>query len=169
VTGAILKIFITEHPVIAVQGKIGDAIFEASSLEAPIIVSETTFFTDSLEMGIEGIFKEAEVSYTLDGSVPDSTSLKYTKAIILEKSTKLLAITQKIGWKPSTVNEVDFKKNSVSYEAVSLSVLPDGKYQAQLGNTLIDPKTWFREFRRRTMGRLRGQKRKAHHEARYPT
>ena len=146
VTEARLKRYAEAHPAIAVQGKIGNGLFAASSLEAPTIVAETALFTDSLEVRLENVFKDADVFYTLDGSEPDSTATRYEKAIKLTTSTEVRAITQKKGWKASLISMASFKKTNVDYENVSLRVPPDGKYKAQLGKTLIDLKRGSTNF-----------------------
>ncbi len=70
------------------------------------------------------VFDDADIYYTLDGSLPDSTSLKYSKPIILTHSTEVNAITHAQGWNLSEITSSSFKKIAFDFSSVSLNKKP---------------------------------------------
>ncbi len=86
------------------------------------------------------------IYYTLDGSIPDTTSTKYLEPIRLNKTTKLNAITFKEGWGQSEIVSASFKKSTIDYENIELNKQPSEKYLAKGGNTLIDLKRGSNNF-----------------------
>ncbi|MBT8302623.1 MAG: chitobiase/beta-hexosaminidase C-terminal domain-containing protein, partial [Maribacter sp.] len=98
ITEEALKQYALDHPHIAVQGQIDSDIFRATKLEPPTIVADSDFFKDSLQVELDYVFDDASIYYTLDGSEPDSTSLKYTTPITLTKSAEVKAVTYAPGW-----------------------------------------------------------------------
>jgi len=145
VTSAEVAEFQVAYPTIAIQHIPKDA-FKAVSLSAPTIVAETAFFKDSLEIALENTFEDSQTFYTLDGTAPDSTSTLYTKPFQIRASKTLQAIVMKAGWKPSKVSTQKFKTTSVDYLDVSLNKVPNEKYKAQEGKTLVDLKRGTTNF-----------------------
>ena len=60
------------------------------------------------------VFENASLFYTLDGSTPDTTSIKYNRPFSIDKTTVLKAVTYMEGWGLSAVAEADFKKSNRS-------------------------------------------------------
>ncbi len=118
--------------------RIDRKIFAATSLDPPTIIGSDEFFKDSLEVRLDYIFKDADFFYTLDGTTPDTISLKYTKPIIVTNSVQIKAITHKKGWKPSDIASKSFKKYNLDYSDVQLLKEPNDKYKGIGSNTLID-------------------------------
>ncbi len=133
------------YPNITVQHIPKDA-FKAVSLSAPTIVAKTAFFKDSLEIALENTFEDSTIFYTLDGTLPDSTSTVYTAPLIITASNTLQAIVMKEGWKPSKISSQKFKTTSVDYFDVALNKSPNEKYKAQEGKTLVDLKRGTTNF-----------------------
>ncbi|WP_394750235.1 FN3 associated domain-containing protein [Spongiimicrobium salis] len=121
-----------------IQGAISDSIFPESTLEPPTILADTEFFGDTLTVHVEGVFDNAKLYYTLDGTIPDTNSLLYSKPLVLDKSTNLNVISYLEGWKQSEIRHAQFRKNSIEVSKVSLHNNPHKNYTAQQGNTLID-------------------------------
>ncbi|MFS4416054.1 chitobiase/beta-hexosaminidase C-terminal domain-containing protein [Maribacter sp. 2307ULW6-5] len=140
-----LKAFQEEHPGLAVQHVPEDA-FEQTVLAPPVIIAETTFFRDSLRVALETTFEGASIHYTLDGSVPDSTSNRYSGPLVIKESTVVSAITAKPGWEPSKMSREQYKSATVSYAKVALNREPNEKYAAQGGQTLVDLKRGSTNF-----------------------
>ncbi len=140
-----LKQFTADNPQIAAD-HIREDTFAAAQLEPPAIISETDFFKDTLEVSLANVFEDARLFYTLDGSEPDTTSLIYTKPLVLSKSTNLKAFTYKKGWQPSGVAFANFKKSDMEYETVLLNKPPHEKYSGQGGKTLVDLKRGTNNF-----------------------
>ncbi len=137
--------FQTEYPAIAIQHVPKDA-FKAVSLSAPIILAETAFFKDSLEIALENTFEDSKIFYSLNGTIPDSTATLYTEPFQIRSSATLQAIVMKEGWKPSEVSTQKFKTTSVDYLDVTLNKFPNEKYKAQEGKTLVDLKRGSTNF-----------------------
>lgn len=126
-------------PGITIQ-QIGADVFEATVLDPPTIISEASFFTDSLKISMESLFDGTEVYYTLDGTVPTESSLKYESDIVLTTTANVKAIAVKKEWEPSFVTERTFIKNNIAYAKVNLLSIPNEKYKGQKGKTLMDQK-----------------------------
>ncbi|MFS4466742.1 FN3 associated domain-containing protein [Maribacter sp. 2210JD10-5] len=137
--------FQEKFPNINVQHIPKDA-FKAASLSAPVIVAETAFFKDTLEIALENTFEDSKIYYTLDGTLPDSTSTLYTAPFQITDSRLLQAVVLKEGWQPSKISTQKFKTTSVDYIDVALNKLPNEKYKAQEGKTLIDLKRGSTNF-----------------------
>ncbi|MEH6769613.1 FN3 associated domain-containing protein [Maribacter arcticus] len=126
-------------PNLTIQ-QLGANLFEATVLDPPTILSDASFFSDSLVLTIENLFEGTDIYYTLDGSVPNSSSTKYEANIILNTTASVKAIAVKKDWEPSFVTERTFIKNNIAYTDVNLLTTPNEKYKGQKGNTLIDQK-----------------------------
>lgn len=132
-------------PGITIQ-QIGADVFEATVLDPPTIISEASFFSDSLKISIESLFDGTDVYYTLDGTVPTESSLKYDNDIILTTTANVKAIAVKKEWEPSFVTERTFIKNNIAYANVNLLSTPNEKYKGQKGKTLMDQKRGSTNF-----------------------
>ena len=132
-------------PGITIQ-QIGADIFEATVLDPPTIISEASFFSDSLKISMESLFDGTDVYYTLDGTVPTESSLKYDNDIILTTTANVKAIAVKKEWEPSFVTERTFIKNNIAYANVNLLSTPNEKYKGQKGKTLMDQKRGSTNF-----------------------
>lgn len=131
--------FDNQHPEVTVV-RIDQDIFLPTHLDPPVIVSEKDFFKDSLVISLESFHKGTSIYYTLDGSPPDSTSLKYQKPILLTQSAHIKAVTHKPGWDLSTIKSASFKKSAFTYNSVTLGIQPHEKYKGHGNQTLIDQK-----------------------------
>jgi len=140
ITQDALDQYANSYPNILVQGQIDSEIFRATKLEPPTIISEMDFFKDSLLIEMDYVFDDAHIYYTLDGSLPDSTSLKYSKPITLTQSTEVKAITHAQGWNLSEVSSSNFKKIAFSLNAITLDKKPNDRYKGHGANTLFDQK-----------------------------
>ncbi|HPQ99822.1 MAG TPA: FN3 associated domain-containing protein [Saprospiraceae bacterium] len=107
-------------------------------LQAPVIQTDETLFTDSLQvqlmLNVDGI----KVFYTLDGSDPDSTSLLYNGPFTIKRTTEIRAFATKPGWQSSPIGSKQLIRSKYRPREVSLSVPPNQKYQGSGPSTLID-------------------------------
>ncbi len=101
-------------------GKFIHAAFERKSdvryLPMPLVMPSAGSFKDSVEVHIRTDFPGAKIFYTIDGSVPSTSSLPYTKPFVLKQSCQLKAISFVTG-KGSRITEGTFKFGSVSTES----------------------------------------------------
>mgnify|MGYP003774376181 FL=1 len=141
----------TMESFVAKNGKLNlhyvpEDTFAQTALDPPTILSKTDFFKDSLEIGLAYVFEKASIYYTLDGSLPDSTSTKYLAPFTIDKTTQLKAVTYMEGWGLSTIVQADFKKSNIDYTHVKLLETPNEKYSANGGESLVDLKRGSTNF-----------------------
>ncbi|APQ17716.1 FN3 associated domain-containing protein [Maribacter hydrothermalis] len=127
------------NPEITIQ-QVGADVFEATVLDPPTIISDASFFSDQLNIEIESLFDDTAIYYTLDGTLPTESSLKYDSGIILTTTANVKAIAIKKEWEPSLIAERTFIKNNITYNHVNLLTTPNEKYAGQKGKTLMDNK-----------------------------
>ena len=125
---------------------IDEDVFGETELLPPTIITDSYFVKDELKVEMSYPFDDTDMFYTLDGSIPDTTSTKYLGPITLSHTAKLNAITFKEGWGQSEVVSASFKKSTIDYEGVTLNKSPNEKYVAQGGKTLIDLKRGSSNF-----------------------
>ena len=140
ITEDALQQYANDNPNIRVQGQIDSELFRATKLEPPTIVADRDFFKDSLQLALDYVFDDASIYYTLDGSEPDSTSIKYSKPITLTQSAEVKAVTYAPGWKLSEVTTSNFKKIAFDLNNVSLNKKPNDRYKGHGARTLFDQK-----------------------------
>ena len=140
ITEEALNQYAQDYPNIRVQGQIDSELFRATKLEPPTIVANQDFFKDSLQLELDYVFDDASIYYTLDGSEPDSTSVKYTTPINLTQSAEVKAVTYAPGWNLSEVTASSFKKIAFEIDAISLNKPPNDRYKGHGAKTLFDQK-----------------------------
>ncbi len=139
ITKEALEGYSSKHLAVTVVS-LDEDLFTPSSLEPPSIIADTDFFTDSIEVTLDYFFKGVDLYYTLDGSEPDTTSIKYNSPIVLDKSAQIKAVSFKKGWALSPVKTVSFKKSNILPSSITLNNKPNDKYKGNGGKTLIDLK-----------------------------
>jgi hypothetical protein len=79
-------------------------------LTAPLIRPGDTLLHhgDTLTVTLHTDHKGAEIRYTLDGTLPDSTSPLYTHPLVITRDTRLTARTYKKGYRPGPVTRRTF-------------------------------------------------------------
>lgn len=82
-------------------------------------------------------FDDAPIYYTLDGSIPSSTSQKYEKALDITKDTELKAIAIR-GTENSRVYSKSFFFNKATFKNITLNSPTTPKYTYGGANTLVD-------------------------------
>lgn len=139
VTGEGAKTLLQQMPDLYLDlGMEQDTTFKSVQLKAPKIVADKELFEDSVQVALELNFKGVAVYYTLDGSLPDSTSLLYEHPFTLKETQKVMAIAQKEGWQPSEVAEKQFVRVRYKPLALKLENKPSPKYAANGPESLMD-------------------------------
>ncbi len=130
--------FTNQKPKTKVNVGISKDIFGDARLKAPLILAEKDLFKDSLEVELKMNFSKVNLHYTLDGTVPDSTSKLYTDPIILTKTTTLKVVAQKEGWQTSEVASKQFANVKYTPTNIKLNNPPNERYAANGAKSLID-------------------------------
>jgi len=90
-----VQAFAANRPLVNIHYEIDQKLFGDVQLKAPIISANKDFFDDTLRIHLKLNFKNVDLYYTIDGSQPDSSSLKYTQAFLIDQSATVKAISVK--------------------------------------------------------------------------
>jgi uncharacterized membrane protein len=121
-------------------------MFSATELLPPTIVADNYFIKDTVTVEISYPFDDTAIYYTLDGSEPDTTSVKYSTPIIISNTTNLKAVTAKEGWGISETALAYFKKSTIDYNGILLNKAPAEKFTGAGGVMLGDLKRGSTNF-----------------------
>jgi uncharacterized membrane protein/mono/diheme cytochrome c family protein len=113
-------------------------MFSATELLPPTILADNYFIKDTVTVEISYPFDDTAIYYTLDGSEPDTTSVRYSTPIIVSNTTNLKAVTAKEGWGISETALAYFKKSTIDYNDILLNKLPAEKFTGAGGVMLGD-------------------------------
>ncbi|MEL7220777.1 MAG: FN3 associated domain-containing protein, partial [Bacteroidota bacterium] len=80
----------------------------------------------------------ATIHYTLDGSMPDTTSSAYQEPFHIHNTAEVKCILRLTGWTDSEVATRTFAKSRFPIAQLKTNVAPNEKYAAQGVQTLID-------------------------------
>ncbi|HPE17178.1 MAG TPA: GH92 family glycosyl hydrolase [Tenuifilaceae bacterium] len=112
-------------------------ISENLILPVPFFDAPEKRIREKMEVKIETIVPDCEIYYTLDGKQPDKQSKKYTKPIVLEKTTTIKAIAYKEGFGYSFPVEASFYKIDINRK-ITLTYQYNTSYNAGGPEGLID-------------------------------
>jgi uncharacterized membrane protein/mono/diheme cytochrome c family protein len=108
-------------------------------LNPPKIKFESTLFEGKTEVSLSHPIRSTEIRYTLDGSLPDSTSSPvYKDPIVLSASTPIRARAFASGWIGSADTKELLIKKGITPTAFNLVSLPNPKYAAKGAASLFD-------------------------------
>lgn len=114
---------------------------ERLKLNPPMLVNEKFVLTEQTPVTFKHPLKGVTIRYTIDGSMPDSTSSTvYQKPITLSGYTVVKARATKDNWYASDVVEYTFFKGTYRPALVELLNEPNPQYQGEGSNTLINGK-----------------------------
>lgn len=114
---------------------------ERLKLNPPMLVNEKFVLTEQTPVTFKHPLKGVTIRYTIDGSVPDSTSSTvYQKPITLSGYTVVKARATKDNWYASDIVEYTFFKGTYRPSLVELLNEPNPQYQGEGSNTLINQK-----------------------------
>ncbi len=83
-------------------------------LQPPEFVTEAGTFNDSLMVEIENTPVSADIFYTLDGSLPDTSSIKYTEPFLIKTTSTIHAIAAKPYHYNSEAVEITYNINQTT-------------------------------------------------------
>lgn len=121
---------------ISIQHSIAEDFVSISALEVPRISPTKTLFVDTIHVNVDSRLKGAELRYTTDGSLPDTTAKLFKKPLVLAKSQTLKVAAFKEGWLPSEVLSRAYIKVEHRVKDFSIRKLPSEKYSK--ANALFD-------------------------------
>ena len=127
-----------ELPHLYIDAGVDRSLFGTGQLNPPMIVVEKDIFTDTIEVAFDISFKEVDLLYTLDGTIPDSTSQKYTGPFILDQTADIQVIAKKEGWQTSDPAQKSIVRARYQPKGIKLSQPPDDRYKAEGVSSLIN-------------------------------
>ena len=136
-----------DRPRLHINDGASKDIFGSSKLKPPFIVADTDIFTDTMRVEFEMNFKDVNLYYTLDGTDPDSTSLKYESPLLIDQSSEVKVIAQKEGWETSDIAQRVFSLAKYQPVSVKLKSQASEKYPAEGVASLFDYKKGTSNFR----------------------
>ena len=102
---------------------------EFSSILPPATITPLKqFFDEPFKIDITHPLAGIDVYYTLDGSLPNTRSAKFTKPVFIENSTLIKFFAVKDGWESSRVDSVQMLLAGQNPDSLSLFFPPDAKY-----------------------------------------
>lgn len=138
-TGAGIALLKNKMPYLNIDIGADRAVFGDAELMPPLIVTASDIFKDTLSVALKMNFAGAQVFYTLDGTEPDSNSLKYEgEPIVIATSTEIRAFAKKIGWKSSESVRKFFPRAKYEFKKLNISPQPSDKYKGKGAGTLHD-------------------------------
>ena len=132
--------FVDNNPSIQVNYQIDNSIFPVAKLKPPEIIASKNMFDDTLSVKLDAHLSGLKIFYTLDGSIPDSTSLLYEQPLKINKTIRVKSFCSKDGWLNSDISEQVFIKVGHKVVDVQLKEPPNDKYKANGAQSLIDLK-----------------------------
>jgi uncharacterized membrane protein len=114
---------------------------EILQLNPPIVSNDIFVLKDDDQIKLKHTFKDVKIIYTLDGSVPDSTTKTiYKSTIAVNSFLKIKALATKNGWYASDVITQQFFKYRYQPDSVIFLKSPDKKYGQGSTKILTDLK-----------------------------
>ena len=114
---------------------------EMLELTAPVIKNESTVIAPGEAVELKHPIPGVIIRYTIDGSIPDSSSSPvYKTPIIINGFTVIKTRAVKNGWSSSPVAEISVFKKGFIPQSAELITTPNQRYRGEGGKTLIDGK-----------------------------
>jgi hypothetical protein len=109
-----------------------------STLPSPEIEPEKVFFIDPFRIRFQHPLEGIDIYYTIDGSVPDRQSLKFSGDIPVNESMLIKFQAYREGWNASTADSTRFFRSSEAPDQSYLTHSPDKKYMGRKEQSLFD-------------------------------
>lgn len=103
--------------------------------------------TSSVKIGFQTYAPEAAIYYSLDGSIPDQNSLRYTVPISITGKTTVQSVCIDAKGRKGSVQAQQFFVNHATGKPITLISQPDPKYNTGGGRTLNDGLTGDKRFK----------------------
>ena len=126
------------RPRLQVNTGVNKDIFGGAELKAPLILIDNDIFTDSVLVEFKINFRGVNIFYTLDGTPPDSTSLKYSAPFKLTETAEIQVIAKKDGWGISPPGQKTVVRAKYQATNVTLNKKPNDRYKAEGALSLVN-------------------------------
>ena len=127
-------------PNVQITGGAPDNPNQKIALLPPKIQYSRTFFEDTLLVALDFPFESVGLYYTLDNTLPTTTSPRYQTPLCIRNTATLKVIAAKEGWYPSPVAEASFIRRSKTPKQAVLVQSPSPKYAAAGPASIFDGK-----------------------------
>jgi len=134
------------RPRLKINTGIEEEIFGSAELKSPLILIENDIFTDSVLVEFKINFRGVDIFYTLDGTIPDSTSLRYSEPFYVKKTAEIQVIGKKEGWGTSLPAERTVVRAKYQVADITLNKAPNDRYKAEGSSSLINFKKGTTNF-----------------------
>ena len=134
------------RPRLNVNTGINNDIFGSAELKPPVIIIDKDIFSDSILVEFKINFKGVDLFYTLDGKLPDSTSLKYSEPFQLTQTSNIQVIAKKEGWGTSIPAQKTVVRAKYQAASIKLNQPPNDKYKAEGPPSLVNFKKGTTDF-----------------------
>lgn len=113
----------------------------AGYAQKPIFLTESGMYNDPVSVVIESVEQDAQIYYSLDGSIPDSNDYLYTGPFVLDTTATVSAVCFLGDFLPSPVEKNTFMFNEwgVSLPVISLSTNPENLWDPVTGIHVLGP------------------------------
>nr|WP_299381728.1 c-type cytochrome domain-containing protein [Allomuricauda sp.] len=111
---------------------------EEFQLGAPILSNKSAVLSKGELITLTHKLQDVDIRFTMDGSVPDSTSQLYATPLEFEGNFVLKAKASKEGWKPSDEATFSFFEKGLKPFDIELLSKPNPRNKGQGGITLVD-------------------------------
>lgn len=128
----------TNNPLLKINTGVQNELFTDAQLLPPAIVASRYIFEDTVSVSLKYNFDRAQLTYTIDGSIPSINSLKYEQPFIIDKTTTVRAAAFLDGWDASVTSENTFVQAKYKPISAKLSAAPSDQYKANGSTSLID-------------------------------
>jgi uncharacterized membrane protein len=129
---------INQRPRLNVNIGADKEIFGSAQLKPPAIIAEQDIFMDSLQVSFDINFNNVNLFYTLDGTTPDTTSLRYEGPFTLRETSEIKVISQKQGWETSEPASRILLRSKYKPANVQLNRPPHPNYPGEGAKSLTD-------------------------------
>ena len=134
------------RPQLNINTGISNDIFGSAVLKPPFIIIDKDIFSDSILVEFKINFRGVDLFYTLDGTLPDSTSLKYSAPFQLTQTSDIQVIAKKEGWGTSLPAQKTVVRAKYQAANIKLKQAPNDKYKAEGASSLVNFKKGTTDF-----------------------
>jgi uncharacterized membrane protein len=128
-----------KHPRVRIEIGLREENTEELTLNVPVISPSSAYFREPFTLNITHSIHGTQLSYTLDGTSPDSALAKlFNKPLSIQGNTFVRAKAARDGWKGSLIVERNFQRSAIRPDSFSLQNQPHPLHKGNGVETLFD-------------------------------